>query len=231
MVGGFVLVAAVPFSREFFALDFSDATNNLIVLAVAGLAIITITIIHRIDSKGSSLRRVLAWVRPQLARVRNLRPPARLLHAATAARRQWEVSVSALAPPTAARRAGYAFAVTVTVLIWFALTAWPGWRDIGFFTEDFTRVLPLVQLSLLAAILANLAYAQYDVGWLHALSGVITGGLRLAALTAVWRVFPFTFAHGGWGAAVRVALAFAMVGTLLDMVVQVGTYLRGRRWT
>jgi hypothetical protein len=143
--------------------------------------------------------------------------------------RQWEEAMSALTPPPAARRAGYAFAVTITVLIWFALTAWPGWRDFGFFTDDFTRVLPLVQAALLAMILANLAFALHDVVWLRTLGAVISDGLGIAALVAVWRVFPFTFAGSGWGVALRVALAFAIIGTVLDVLVQVGKFLHKRR--
>lgn len=137
--------------------------------------------------------------------------------------------MSALTPPPAARRAGYAVAVTVTVLGWFVLTAWPGWRDFGFVTEDFTRVLPLVQVAFLATVLTNLGYTLHDASWLRTLGAVVAGGVGIAALVALWRVFPFTFAGSGWEVAFRLALAFAIVGTLLDMLVQVGSFLRERR--
>jgi cation-transporting ATPase E len=59
MVGAFAIVAAVPFARHFFALDFSDPSNNLIALVIAAAAALVITVIHRMDG-GSVL---VGWFR------------------------------------------------------------------------------------------------------------------------------------------------------------------------
>jgi cation-transporting ATPase E len=70
MVGAFVLAATVPFAARFFALDYSDVTNNLIALTTAGVAGLAISLITRLRRSGwtpppavtATINRAWGWV-------------------------------------------------------------------------------------------------------------------------------------------------------------------------
>jgi len=52
MVGAFAVVALVPLTAGFFALDFSDSGNDLIAVATAAVAAAAITMLYRIQQDG-----------------------------------------------------------------------------------------------------------------------------------------------------------------------------------
>ena len=56
--------------------------------------------------------------------------------------------------PAVARRTGYSIAAVVDGALLYAINAHPGWRSEPFLTSDNLRVLPLVILSLIAALIA-----------------------------------------------------------------------------
>ena len=76
------------------------------------------------------------------------------------------------------------------------INIWPGWESLSFLTADTTKVLWLVNASLIAGVVADLVYARYDPPWLVALGGVVTTAIALAALIRIMQVFPVDSAAG-----------------------------------
>src|SRR5690242_20176538 len=64
-----------------------------------------------------------------------------------------------------ARRVGYAAAVVVHMVLLFLLNVRPGWQVASFLTEDTPQVLVLLNLSLLAGVVANIVYVLADGPW------------------------------------------------------------------
>jgi hypothetical protein len=127
-----------------------------------------------------------------------------------------------------AGRAGYLIAAAFMGVFLYLLNAEPGWRDIPFLTEETDQVLGLVNLSLVASLVANLVYMLSDAPWLKALGGLATTGIGLAALVRIWQVFPFDFAGYSfdWPLAIRIVLVVGIVGSAIGVVAQFVSLLR-----
>jgi hypothetical protein len=129
--------------------------------------------------------------------------------------------------PVAVRRSGYAVAVVVNAAMLWLVNIWPGWESLSFLTDETPDVLVLVNLSLAASAVVNLAHLGYDAPWAVALGAIVTTVLGLAGLIRIWQVFPFDF--GGtfdWAAVTRVVLVVAMVGSVIGLLVQLGRLVR-----
>ena len=125
--------------------------------------------------------------------------------------------------PASARRFGYgvaAFANAIFLLIVNNLLEW-GW--FSWLTEDFETLLPIINLSLVASIVVNLAYIAYDAKWFKALceAGLVTISLWVAIRT--WQVFPFDFSAYSfdWERVTRTILVFAIIGMSIALIVNV----------
>jgi hypothetical protein len=127
----------------------------------------------------------------------------------------------------ATRRAGYAIGALVNVVLLWLVNVWPGWDVVPFLTEDTTRVLGIVNASMVAGVVVNVVLLVRDPAWLVAVGNLVTTGIGLAAVLAVWRVFPLAFEDGfDWSTVVRVLLVVALVGSVIALVVNVLALVR-----
>lgn len=120
------------------------------------------------------------------------------------------------------RRVGYIVAAVVNVVLWYAINVRPGWQVVPFLTEDMSNVVGLINLSLVAGIVANLLYVAYDAGWVRPLGELLTTGIGLVALVRIVQVFPFAFDATSFGSpsVVRVVLYVAIFGATVGVIVQ-----------
>jgi hypothetical protein len=122
-----------------------------------------------------------------------------------------------------ARRFGYGVAALVNVIVLVILNNILEWGWFAWLTEDFETLLPIINLSLVASIVVNLAYILYDAKWFKALceAGLVTISLVVAIRT--WRVFPFDFSaySFNWEAITRAILVFAIIGMSIALIVNV----------
>lgn len=95
--------------------------------------------------------------------------------------------------PRGARVAGYLVAVAIDVALMWVINVAPGWRWLPFVTEDFSRVVGLVSLSLVISFLINLAYVAFDPPWAKRLGDAITAALSVVVMLQLFRIFPFDF--------------------------------------
>lgn len=128
-------------------------------------------------------------------------------------------------PSVAARRVGYAIAVSVNVILLFLINVRPGWQIVPFLTPDFATVLGLVNLSMAAGAVVNLVYLAVDPPWVVALGSAATTGIGLAAMIRLWQVFPLDLT-AGWAFVARLLLVVGIVGSVLGLVVNGVTLAR-----
>ena len=129
-------------------------------------------------------------------------------------------------PSPASRRVGYAVAVAVNLLMLYLINVQPGWDAVPFLTEDFVRLLYLVNVSLVVGAAVNVLYLGYDARWFVALGGLATTGVGFVVLARIWRVFPFVFSSN-WEMVVRVLLVLAMIGSVVALIVQLVQLVAG----
>ena len=125
--------------------------------------------------------------------------------------------------PTSARRIGYGVAVVVNVIGLVIVNNILDWGWLSWLTEDFETLLPIINLSLAASIVVNLAYITYDSKWFKALCEIGLATISLLVAIRTWRVFPFDFSaySFNWEGVTRAILGFAIFGLSVALLVNV----------
>ena len=132
-------------------------------------------------------------------------------------------------PSVAGRRAGYAVAMTVNLVLLFLVNVTPGWQAVPFLTENTTDVLLLVNLSMGAAVVANAVYSVFDPPWVRALGDAVTTSVGLASLVRIWQVFPFEFVTSSvpWDLVARWVIGIGIFGCVVAIIVALVRFVRG----
>ncbi len=125
-------------------------------------------------------------------------------------------------PGRATRRFGYVVAVLVNVAILVVVNRWPGWEAVPFLTGDTEQVLAIVNASVIAGVVANLAFLVTDPPWFKAVGDIVTTAIGLAAAVRLWQVFPFDLNPGWWDTVARILLAVAIVGSVIGILATTG---------
>lgn len=122
-------------------------------------------------------------------------------------------------PSAVARRTGYFAAIIANAVLLWVVHNVLAWDLLPFLTDDFTRVLPLITLSIIVSVAANIAYLFYDPVWFRALVDAVTSAVSLVATARLLAVFPFDFASATLETATRVLLVLVILGTSIAVVV------------
>ena len=123
------------------------------------------------------------------------------------------------------RRFGYLVAVAVNAAMLYLLNRSPGWDAVPFLTPETPEVLGLVNASIVAGVVANLVYLVRDPQWLRALGDVVTTAVGLAALVAIWQVWPVELS-AVWDLLARWVVGVGVVGSVIGIVVAVVHFVR-----
>lgn len=119
------------------------------------------------------------------------------------------------------RRTGYAVAMLVNAIMLVIVNNILEWGWFSWLTDDFELVLPLVNLSLLATMLVNLAYMAYDLQWFKSLCEMGLLVISISVAVRTFEVFPFDFSAytWNWEATVKLAIVCAIIGMSIAMLV------------
>lgn len=122
-----------------------------------------------------------------------------------------------------ARRAGYTMVILVDLALLFVANNLLAWDLLPFLTDDFARVLWLIDISLLATIAVNLAHLWYDPAWFRSLGQVGLGSISMLVANRMFQVFPFDFSayQFDWERTARLVIVLTMVGIGIGIVVEV----------
>lgn len=122
-------------------------------------------------------------------------------------------------PSRASRRFGYLVAVAVNLILLGLVYVRPGWRAVGFLTEDATVVVAWFAASALVGIVINLIWVLYDPLWLRSLGDAVTAALGVVVLGYALAIFPFDVQPGSaWDPWLRVGLVVALVLTAVGVL-------------
>ncbi|MFC5822156.1 hypothetical protein [Nonomuraea harbinensis] len=136
--------------------------------------------------------------------------------------------------PAVARRTGYTIAAVVNATLLYGVNAHPGWQAVPFLTPETVRVLPLVNLSLIVALLTNMILLVRDPRWARPAGDLVVTLIGLAALARFLAVFPVAFDHPAvdWATVVRTVAIVAIALTAIAAIAHLASLVRyaaGRR--
>jgi hypothetical protein len=125
------------------------------------------------------------------------------------------------------KRFGYVMAAAINgVMLWIAHQLLD-WKWPAFLTPEFDDVLPIITVSFVVSIVANLAYALKD-GWpTKPVGELVTSVIGFVTALRFWQVFPFEFSGDDWTWLVRLVLVVAMVGSAMGAIVQLVNLAKG----
>ena len=131
------------------------------------------------------------------------------------------------------RRFGYAIAVLVNLVMLFVTNNILEWGWLPFLTEDFTLVIPWINFSLVASIIANLIYQFDDDAVVKAGGQLVINSISIFVTYQILRVVPFDFSSYdfNWEIVTRVVLILAMVGAGIGAFAEAVKLLKATRDT
>ena len=121
-----------------------------------------------------------------------------------------------------ARRSGYVIAIAVNVVMLYVVNNLLAWNILPFLTDDFGRVLWLIDVSLLATIMVNFVYVAYDQRWFRSLGQIGLNLISLVVAVRMYQVFPFDFSGStfDWTQIARMVIIFTILGTAIGAMVE-----------
>lgn len=124
-------------------------------------------------------------------------------------------------PARPARVVGYAFTILFMLAVLVAANVWPGWEAVPFLSDEVPSVLGLVNLSLVATVVANGLYVVADPRWLVAAAEVVLSAISVAVAWQVVTVFPFDFNGVAYDLStlVRIAVVLGLAATVVGFAV------------
>lgn len=130
---------------------------------------------------------------------------------------------SGVGHPHVARQAGYTMVILVDLALLYVANNLLAWDLLPFLTDDFARVLWLIDISLLATIAVNLAHIWYDPAWFKSLGQIGLGWISMLVAIRMFQVFPFDFSSYvfDWERVARFVIVLSMVGIGVGILVEV----------
>jgi hypothetical protein len=120
-------------------------------------------------------------------------------------------------------------AILVNLALLFVANNLLAWDLLPFLTDDFARVLWLIDISLLATVAVNLAHIWYDPVWFKSLGQIGLGSISMLVAIRMFQVFPFDFSvyEFDWERVARFVMVLSMVGIGIGIVVEAVKLARG----
>jgi hypothetical protein len=127
------------------------------------------------------------------------------------------------AKPRKGKRLGYIIAIIINAALLVVANSILDWDILPFLMPDFTRVLLLLNISLTATIVANVAFLLFDPDWFTALCRMVLNAVGIAVSVSFLTVFPFDFsAYTGfdWALLARVLIILGIAGSSIGVIVE-----------
>lgn len=123
--------------------------------------------------------------------------------------------------PVATRRLGYGITMLVNAAMIVVVNNILEWGWFSWLTNDFELLLPIINLSLMASILVNLAYMVYDAEWFKSMCEIGLLVISITVAVRTFQVFPFDFSAYSWDweATTKMIIAFAIIGMSIALIV------------
>jgi hypothetical protein len=121
--------------------------------------------------------------------------------------------------PSGARKVGYIFSIAFMILFIYILRHLRQW-GVNVLTDDFSKCLYYIELSIYISIAAQVIFIFYDNRWFrHVIQGV-TSIAGAVALIMVYVIFPFNFQNANWEKWIRIGILIIFILTVVSILVE-----------
>jgi hypothetical protein len=120
--------------------------------------------------------------------------------------------------PSPARKIGYVVVIIIMFIILYLVRRWENW-NLHFLTEDFSRALFYIELSIYANIGVNILFIFYDNRWFKHLVQTITDITGALSLIMFYVIFPLNLEDQTWVKWIRIGLLILFGLTLISALV------------
>jgi len=111
-------------------------------------------------------------------------------------------------------------AIIVNIIILYIVNNLLGWK-ISFIAPTWTQVLFILNLSIVANILANIGFLIYQRGWFRSLAQIILNIIGFVVAYVFYVVFPFIIQTEWIAIALKILIILAMVAFVIATIVEV----------
>lgn len=111
-------------------------------------------------------------------------------------------------------------AVIVNIIILYIVNNVLSW-NLSFIAPSFQNVLWIFNISICAAIIANIIFLLYHPGWFRSLIQIILNILGFMVCYYLYIVFPFIFSQTTYTIALKIILILGMIGLVIASLFEV----------
>ncbi|MBM4241548.1 MAG: hypothetical protein FJ150_07820 [Euryarchaeota archaeon] len=111
-------------------------------------------------------------------------------------------------------------AIIVNIIILYIVNNLLGWK-ISFIAPTWTQVLFILNVSIVANILANIGFLIYQRGWFRSLAQIILTIIGFVVAYEFYVVFPFIIQTEWIAIGLKILIILAMVAFVIATIVEV----------
>lgn len=131
--------------------------------------------------------------------------------------------------PKRPRKVGYVFAIIFNLIVLYIVNNLLGWGA-PFLTRQFIVPLSVLNISIVASVIANLVFLWYDSDWFLAITRTALNIIGVVVGYTFYSIFPFDFSPLASARIVtiivRVLLIIAIIGSVIGVVVEFSKFIK-----
>jgi len=120
--------------------------------------------------------------------------------------------------PSPARKIGYVVVIIIMFVILYLVRNYDKW-NLHFLTEDFSKCLFYIELSIYVNIGANVLFIFYDNRWFKHLVQTITDVAGALVMIMFYVIYPLNLADATWNKWIRIGLLVLFGLTILSAMI------------
>jgi hypothetical protein len=116
------------------------------------------------------------------------------------------------------RKIGYVVSIIIMFVILYLIRNWDRW-NLYFLTNDFSKCLFYIELSIYVTIAANVIFIFYDNRWFKHLMQAVTNVFGALSLIMIYVIFPISLENETWLKWIHIGLLIAAGLTAIAIIV------------
>jgi len=118
------------------------------------------------------------------------------------------------------RRLGYVAAIIAMIVVIYILRHLREW-GLTILTEDFSKCLFYIELSIYVSIGAQVLFIFYDHRWFRYFLEAISNIASVVALIMIYVIFPFSIEDGNWEKWIKIGILVVFGITIIGIIVNI----------
>ncbi|MDI6643592.1 MAG: hypothetical protein QME14_00915 [Methanobacteriaceae archaeon] len=111
-------------------------------------------------------------------------------------------------------------AIIVNIIFLYIVNNLLNW-NLSFIAPSFSEVLSILNISIIANIMANIGFLVYQRGWFRSIVQIILNLIGFIVAYTLYTVFPFTFQSIWVTYALLLILIIGMVGLVISSIYEI----------